>query len=403
MPAFAIKAVSSSGEIITDILEAANEQSATRELYKKGFRPISIKKTKAEKEGAASASGVSRKKIKLDELILFTKELVTLLKAGVPMLTALEALAEQSSPHFREVLNQMNVSIVSGKSLSQAMDMHPKVFSKLYVNSVRAGEISGSLDDVLIRITTLLKHDQETKKKVKKATQYPIFVMSAMTIAFVVLMVKVVPSFSDMFNSFEMELPLPTRMLMAVSGFLQSYILYIIVISGIIAGGLIAYIKTKKGRFQYDTFLLKMPIIGNLVNKSTMARFTKMFETLNRSGLPIIQTLTTVSSALGNTVIEDIVKQVAVGIEKGEGIAGAMKKYDVFPPLVVRMISIGEQSGSLDDMLDSISNHFDMEVEYAVESLTSMIEPVLTIMIAGAVVVMAMGVLLPMWSLTSAI
>lgn len=406
MPAFAIKAVTTSGEIINDIFEAPNEQAVTREMYKKGYRPISIKKTKNEKAAASSgssSSGFFAKKVKLDELILFTKELVTLLKAGVPMLTALEALSDQSSPQFKEVLNHMNVSIVSGKSLSQAMDMHPKVFSKLYVNSVRAGEISGSLDDVLIRITTLLKHDQETRKKVKKAMQYPIFVISALVIAFVILMIKVVPNFTSMFESFDMELPLPTRMLMGASTFLQAYILYIIGIGSLIVVSLIIYIKTPAGRYQYDSFLLKLPVIGNLVNKSAMARFAKMFETLNRSGLPIIQTLTTVSSALGNAVIESIVKKVAVGIEKGEGIAGAMKRHDVFPPLVVRMIAIGEQSGSLDDMLDSISNHFDMEVEYAIEGLTSMIEPVLTIVIGVAVVVMAMGIFLPMWSMVGAI
>ena len=406
MPAFAIKAVTSSGEIITDVLEAPNEQAATRDMYKKGYRPISIKKAKAEKEassGSGAGGGLFAKKVKLDELVLFTKELVTLLKAGVPMLTALEALAEQSTPQFQEVLNQMNVSIVSGKSLSQAMDMHPKVFSKLYVNSVRAGEVSGSLDDVLIRMTTLLKHDQETKKKVKKAMQYPIFVLSAMIIAFVILMIKVIPNFTSMFASFDMELPLPTRLLMGASNFLQAYILYILGIGALIIGAILIYIKTPTGRYQYDSLLLKIPVIGKLVNKSTMARFTKMFETLNRSGLPIIQTLTTVSGALGNTVIEDIVKKVAVGIEKGEGIAGAMKKHDVFPSLVIRMIAIGEQSGSLDDMLDSISNHFDMEVDYAIEGLTSMIEPVLTMVIGGAVVVMAMGIFLPMWSMVGAI
>jgi MSHA biogenesis protein MshG len=400
MPAFEYRAVTASGEIVTDVIEAANAQNATRELYNKGYRPISLKATKAQKtEQAASSGGMFAKKVKLDELILFTKELVTLLQAGVPMLTSLEALSEQSASHFGQILRDMNVSIMSGKSLSQAMDMHPKVFSKLYVNSVRAGEVSGSLDDVLLRLVSVLKHDAETRKKVKGALKYPMFVISAMIIAFAVIMIKVVPNFSKMFESFNMDLPLPTRLLMGTSTFLQQYILLIMLVVGALAGGFIFYTHTPKGKLWWDTTLLKIPVIGNLVLKSTMARFTKMFETLNRSGLPIIQTLTTVSMAVGNTFIENVIKEVTVGIEKGQGIAGSMKKYPIFPPLVIRMISIGEQSGSLDDMLDSVSQHFDMEVEYAVEGLTSMIEPILTVFIGGAVVVLAMGIFLPMWGM----
>ncbi len=400
MPAFEYKAVTSSGEVVSDVIESTNSQSATRELYNKGFRPISLKVTKVkDTKQSSGGGGLFAKKIKLDELILFTKELVTLLQAGVPMLTSLEALSEQTTSHFSLILREMNVSIMSGKSLSQAMDMHPNVFSKLYVNSVRAGEISGSLDDVLLRLTSVLKHDSETRKKVKGAMKYPIFVISAMIIAFTVIMIKVVPNFATMFASFDMKLPLPTRLLMGTSTFLQKYILLILLVVGAIAGFFFWYTRTDKGKLWWDTTVLKIPIIGNLVLKSTMARFTKMFETLNRSGLPIIQTLSTVSLAVGNKYIENIIKEVTVGIEKGQGIAGSMKKYSIFPSLVTRMISIGEQSGSLDDMLDSVSQHFDMEVEYAVEGLTSMIEPILTVFIGGAVVVLAMGIFLPMWGM----
>jgi type II secretory pathway component PulF len=183
----------------------------------------------------------------------------------------------------------------------------------------------------------------------------------------------------------------------------QSYILYILIGLGASVGGFWWFVKTPKGRWWFDDIKMKIPVIGNLIQKSAMARFTTMFETLNRSGLPILQTLNTVSAAVGNVVIEKTIKEVAHGVEKGQGIAGAMKRFDLFPPMVVRMISIGEQSGSLDDMLGSVANHFDIEVEYAIDGLTSMIEPVLTLVLGGAVVVMAFGIFLPMWDMVGAV
>ncbi len=396
MPSYEYKAVTPTGEIVNEVLEAANEQTVSKEIYHKGYRPVSIK---MRKEGKSESSGLFTKKIKADEIILFTRELVTLLRAGVPMLTALEALSSQSSKMMGDVLNQVYVDVMSGKSFSQALDKHPKVFSKLYVNSVYAGEMSGALDEVLERMASVLKHDEETSKKVKSAMKYPIFVLSAMVVAFIVIMAVVVPKFTTIFDSMNMELPLPTKMLLGTSNFIKSNVIaiFVVVVGGVI--GMTTFVKTKKGRFWWDGFIMKIPLIGPLASKSSMARFTKMFETLNRSGLPILQTLTTVSTAVGNTVIEKSIRNVAVGVEKGGGIAGSMKKFDLFPPMVIRMISIGEQSGSLDDMLKSIANHYDMEVEYAIKGLTTMIEPLLTIVMAAAVTVLALGIFLPMWGM----
>lgn len=406
MASFQYKAVTPAGQIINDVLDAPNEQGATREIFKKGYRPISLKKTKGSAAAQGDASGGSSmfaKKVKAEEIILFVRQLVTLLRAGVPMLTALEALGDQSGKAFQAIVKKIYVDVSTGNSLSQALDKHPKVFSKLFVNSVKAGEMSGSLDEVLERMAALIKHDEETGKKVKSAMQYPIFVVCAMIGAFIVVMVKVVPNFATLFKGMNMELPLPTKILMGLSGFFAKYILYMLIAAGVIFVGFKYYLKTPSGRYWWDGRKMKFPLIGNLIVKSAMARFTKMFETLNRSGLPILQTLATVGGAVGNTVIEKTIQQVTLGVEKGEGIAGSMKKHNLFPPMVVRMISIGEQSGSLDNMLSSISNHYDVEVEYAIKGLTSMIEPILTVMIGGAVVVMALGIFLPMWNMTSAI
>lgn len=399
MPTFEFKAVNPAGQVVTEVLDAANEQAVSREIYNRGFRPIAIKARKAAKEAESGGGGMFAKKVKTDEIVLFTKELVTLLKAGVPMLTALEALSSQSSKTMGVVLNQIYVDVMSGKSFSQALDKHPKVFSKLYVNSVHAGELSGSLDEVLSRMAVVLKHDEETRKRIKGAMKYPIFVISAMIIAFGVIMTQVMPKFADMFTSMKMELPLPTKILIALSNFMQAYVLHILGIIAVFAVVFLWFIKTPKGRYWWHGLIMKIPLTGPIITKGAMSRFTTMFETLNRSGLPILQTLNTVAGAIGNVVIEGIVKEVALGVEKGQGIAGSMRKHPIFPTMVVRMISIGEQSGSLDDMLKSVSEHFDMEVEYAIEGLTSMIEPILTVALAGAVVVMALGIFLPMWGM----
>ncbi|HHS12530.1 MAG TPA: type II secretion system F family protein [bacterium] len=402
MPSFECKIMTAQGQVVTQVLEGANEQSVSRELIKNGSRPISIKKRKDQKGGGGEI-GLFAKKIKVDEIVLFTRQLVTLLKAGVPMLTALEALGNQSTSQLGEILKKVYVDVMSGKSFSQALDQHPKVFSKLFVNSVYAGEMSGALDEVLERMAVVLKKDEETKRQVKGALKYPIFVVLAMVGAFIILMTFVVPKFAGIFEGFGMELPIFTRILIGTSRFVEKNVLAIL---GTMAGffiGIQILLKNSRGRALWDAQIMKVPLVGPLVTKSAMARFTKMFETLNRSGLPILQSLNTVSGAVGNIAIEKKIKEVAIGVERGEGISGAMKKSGLFPPMVIRMISIGEQSGSLDDMLNSISSHYDMEVEYAIKGLTSMIEPIMTLALGGAVVVMAFGIFLPMWGMTGAV
>jgi MSHA biogenesis protein MshG len=403
MPAFEVKAITPQGRVVTEMLDAPNEQGVSREILKKGYRPISIKRKKAVKQASGRSDGdLFKKKIKTEEIVLFTRELVTLLRAGVPMLTALEALGSQSGKALGDVLNQIYVSVMSGKSFSQALALHPKVFNKLFVNSVYAGEMSGSLDEVLERMVGVLKHDEETKKKVKAALKYPIFVVCAMIGAFIIIMTAVVPKFAGIFAGLGAELPIFTKILLGLSQACEKYLVHFLVIAGAGFIGFKFMLKNPKGRHWWDGFLLKIPLIGPLVTKSAMARFTKMFETLNKSGLPILQTLNTVAGAVGNTAIEKTIQQVATGVEQGQGISGAMKKSNLFPPMVVRMIAIGEQSGSLDEMLGSVAEHYDVEVEYAVKGLTSMIEPILTLALGGAVVVMAFGIFLPMWGLVGA-
>ncbi|RKY77951.1 hypothetical protein DRQ07_08140, partial [candidate division KSB1 bacterium] len=339
MPTFEFKAITPTGQIVTDVIDAPSEKNVTQDLLKKGYRLVAIKRKKVTTDSGSSS--LFGKKIKTEQKVLFIRQLVTLLRAGVPMLTALEALNNQTSKEMSEILNKIYVDVMSGKSFSQALDQHPKVFSKLFVNSVRAGELSGSLDDVLERMAMVLQHEEDTNKKVKSAMKYPMFVISAMFVAMIILMTQVVPKFVDMLAGMGQELPMMTKILIGFSDFIQSYVLYIV--GFLAAGGLGFYftLKTEKGRYWWDGVVLKIPLIGPIILKSAMSRFTTMFETLNRSGLPILQTLNTIASAVGNKVIEEKIKEVAVGVENGQGIAGSMKKFDIFPKMVLSMISIG--------------------------------------------------------------
>jgi type II secretory pathway component PulF len=398
MPVFDYKAVTETGATIEDTMEAPNQAAVADKLQKLGYTPLRIT---PQRQGALQVDLFGGKKVKLDEVIVFTRQLVTLLRAGVPLLSCLEALVEQiDSEGMQEVISEIYVDIESGKSFSEALSRHPKVFSELYVNSIRAGEAGGALDDILMRLATLMEHEKETRTRIKKAMRYPIIVVISLVIAFLVLMMLVVPKFVEMFIQVGVELPLPTRMLIGLHAILQSYwyiLLGVLIVAGV---ALKKYIATEQGRYKWDKLMLSLPVLGNLTLKNAMSRFAKMFETLNSSGLPILQTLEIVAKTVGNVVVGTEIEKATLGIRKGEGLSTPLKQSSLFPPMVVRMIAIGEQSGALDEMLKNISQHYDMEVENAVDGLTSMIEPMLTVVLGVVVLFMALAIFLPMWNLT---
>ena len=400
MAVYQYKAVTATGEIVEKSMEAASPANVFESLERSGMTPLKITEVKAKSSQSLSAFG--QKKVKLDDLVLFTKQLVTLLKAGVPLLSALEALYEQTEhPTLKEVISELYRDVEGGQSLSDAMAKHPKVFPALYVSSIRAGEASGAMEQVLSRMATLLEHDKETRAKLKSAMRYPIIVISSLGIAFLVLMTFVVPRFVDMFLQAGMELPLPTRILIAMSNALQQYGIYGFFGFVALIVAFKQYIKTRTGRYQWDKFKLNLPIIGNLTLKVAMSRFARMFQTLNSSGMPILETLDILSETVGNEVVSRELQKVTLGVRRGEGIAEPLRRSKLFPPMVIRMVAIGEQSGSLDDMLLNISEHYDLEVDYAVKNLSTMIEPMLTVGLGIIVLFLALSIFLPMWNLTS--
>ncbi|HEX9655115.1 MAG TPA: type II secretion system F family protein [bacterium] len=398
MPIFEYKAIDETGSEVNEAIEAQDAGRVAEQLDKMGYFPIRIRE-----KGASGDIEIfsTKKKVKQDDLIVFTKQLVTLLKAGVPLLSALEALVEQADNEtLKEIVKRVYVDIESGLSFSEALGKHPKIFSDLYVNSIKAGEMGGALDEVLERLAELLDHEQVTKARIKSAVRYPIIVVVSLVLAFTALMLLVVPKFIDLFSKLGVDLPLPTRVLIGFYTALTTYWYFVVGALLILAIAFYKYIRTEKGAYQWDMFMIKVPILGPLTLKTAMSRFTRMFETLNSSGLPILQTLEISSKTVGNQVVGKEIERATIGILQGQGIAGPLSQGKIFPPMVIKMISIGEQSGSLDDMLMNVSRHYDTEVDYAVKNLTSMIEPILTVGVGVIVLFLALAIFMPMWDLT---
>jgi len=398
MPSFEYKAIKPDGSEVTEVMEAKDSDAVTAYLDKLGYLPLKIKQS----GGGVNQLFSNRRKVKDAEIVIFTRQLVTLLRAGVPLLSCLDALVEQAdSEGLKGLIEKVYVDIESGLSLSDAIKRHPKEFSELYINSIKAGEMGGALDKVLERLVELMEHEQETNARIKSAMRYPIIVVVTLVLAFVALMMLVVPNFIDLFTKMKIELPLPTRLLIGFHYVLSNY--WYLVIAGVSALviGFLKYIKTEKGAFRWDQFMITVPIFGDLNLKTAMSRFTRMFETLNSSGLPILQTLDITAKTVGNVVIGKEIEKAAAGVLQGAGLAAPLSEGKIFPPMVIRMIAIGEQSGSLDTMLLNVSKHYDTEVEYAVKNLTGMIEPVLTVGVGVIVLFLALAIFLPMWSLTT--
>jgi len=399
MTIFKYKTIDQAGNPAEGVIEASNGDSAARKLLAKKLTPVKIVENKASSSGKGRFAVKPR--VKQDDIIVFTRQLVTLLKAGVPLLSALDALAEQTeNDDMHDVISSLYKNIENGKSLSEALQKHSNVFSELYISSVRAGEMGGALDDILVRMAELMEYDRETKARIKAAMRYPVIVVISLVVAFIALMMLVVPKFIDMFSKLGVDLPLPTKILIGLHALISGYWPYLLALVILTAVALRFWLKTERGTFVWDGIKLKLPVFGPLVLKTAMSRFTRMLETLNKSGLPILRSLEIVSTTVGNVVVGKEILKAGVGIRKGEGIAVPLRRSTFFPPMVIRMISIGEQSGSLDDMLRNVSNHYEMEVEYAVKNLSTLIEPILTVVLGGIVLFLALAIFLPMWDLT---
>jgi type II secretory pathway component PulF len=404
MPIYVYKAVDSQGKFVKGELEAVSEVALTTDLAKKGYLPISISfKAKAKEFAAKSgqgASGSTRVNIDYKALVIFTRQFATIIKAAIPILEGLRVLTEQAEdPALKKALNQVIRDVESGSSLSAGLAKHPGIFSDLYVNTVVAGESAGILDKVLMKLSDMLEDDMENRSNISAALRYPIMVVIALVIAVVVLTVLVIPQFSKMYADAKTQLPLPTQ-IMVITGHILRYYWYavIIVIAGIFFGGR-AVINTAPGRFFWDSLKFKIPVFGKLYTKMTMLRFASMLSVLYQAGLPVLKTLDIVGLTIGNVVLSQDIERIKRDVADGKGISGGILNSKLFPRLVGYMVSVGEKSGSLPLMLDSLCEFFELEVKTMVKNLTTLIEPIMTAVLGLVVMGMALSIFLPMWNM----
>jgi type II secretory pathway component PulF len=394
MATYNFRAINHAGQVVVDSIEAPNVGFITEHLDRLNYLPLQI----TEKRSAAASA--RRKKIDPKEVIIFTKQFATLFKAGVPLVGCLQALEEQAaSESMRDVVRKITEGVQSGKTLHESLRGHPQAFSQLYVDMIRVGEIGGVLDEILTRLVGFLSHDLEIRTNIKKATRYPIIVLCGIVVAFVILIMLVVPRFVDIFQKMKVDLPLPTQILIAINMGLTEYWMIVLPVLVVLFFAVRHFIKTPHGRRWWDEKKLHLPIFGALTIKTYLSRFAKTFETLNRSGLPILQTLNVISQTIGNVIVADEVMKASNGVKEGQGLAVPLKKSVIFPPVVVQMISIGEKSGSLDTMMANIAEYYDEEIDYTVKNLTTLIEPMITVALGGVILFIALAIFMPMWDM----
>jgi len=399
MPNFKYRAKDQQGKAVSATLEAKDKTALVELLRKRDLIIISVEETKGK-----ALKVTAKAKVKMDDLVIFSRQLATMVDSGIPLVQALDVLAEQiEKPGFQAVVAGLRDNIETGSSLSEALSRHPGIFSALFVNMVRAGESSGMLDDILERLADYLEKSNALAHKVKSSFIYPGLVVSMAIIITSVLIFKVVPTFKGIFDTLGGELPMITQMLITFSNFARRSAPLLLGAIFLLGFSLRKAIRTKKGRMQLDRTMLRLPIVGVLLRKVAIARFSRTLSTLVKSGVPILNSLEIVARTSGNKVIEAAVDQVRTNIREGENIADPLARSGVFPPMVTRMIGVGEQTGELEKMLAKISDFYEEQVDTAVNSLTSLIEPIIIVFLGVVVGGIVAAMFLPIFKITELI
>jgi len=395
MPSYSyIARETASGREIRSTVEAATEQAAVAALLNRSLLVVSIEE-KISKKGKTKGGKVS-----LADLVVFTRQLATMIDAGIAIVQSLQALSDQSSNKvMRDVIRDITTRVESGESFSEALQKHPKAFSRLYISMVAAGEKGGLLAEILARLATYLENSARLRRKVKSTMMYPIVVSTVAIAITVFLLVKVVPVFKDVYSSFGAKLPGPTEFLMTLSDLMGHYLWVFLIGLGAMVYGWLYFIKTKGGRDFWDKQRISLPVFGPIAHKICLARFTRTLASLIRSGVPILEVLQIVSQTVDNTLMEKSIKAASADIERGEGIATALGKHPVFPSMIIRMISAGEQTGNIDTMLERVSNFLDEEIETMLSGLMSLLEPLLIVFLGLLVGGMVICMYLPIFNL----
>jgi type IV pilus assembly protein PilC len=403
MGKFAWEGTTKSGQVMKGEMEAPHAEAVQAQLRRQGIAPGNIKERGKGLDIEIKIPGFEPK-VTTKGIVIFTRQFATMIDAGLPLVQCLDILSkQQDNKTFKTILLQVKEDVESGSTFADALKKHPKAFDSLYVNLVAAGEIGGILDTILNRLAAYIEKALKLRKKVKSAMTYPATIVGIAVIVIAVILVFVIPQFQEMFESFGSQLPLPTRIVIMLSDFIQNYIL-------VILGGSYAFVwilkqiyKTPKGRLFFDALFLKLPVMGPLVRKVAVAKFTRTLGTMISSGVPILDGLDIVAKTAGNKIVENAIYRVAQSISEGKTIAEPLEKSGVFPPMVCQMIAVGEQSGSIDTMLNKVADFYDDEVDDAVGNLTAMMEPLLMLFLGTAVGGLVIAMYLPIFQMGSAI
>lgn len=405
MPAFAYRGRNAAGESVEGVLEGNTPAAVADLLFGTGVTPLEIRPaasgaTPEKPAGAAFKLDWFEEKVTHVDILMFTRQIYTLLKAGVPIMRALAGLQESSqSKAMKKLLGDVRQGLDSGRELSASLARHPKAFSNFYLAMVKVGEMTGRLEEIFLRLFDHLEFERFMHEQVKSALRYPSFVVMAMTVALFVVNIWVIPTFAKVFQGFNAELPTMTRMLIGFSEFTVAWWHFITV--GLIAAAFAfrAWIATPQGRYRWDKVKMQIPVAGKIIRKATLARFARSYALALRSGVPVIQALSTVAQTVDNAFISQKVDQMREGVERGESILRAAIGTGAFTPVVLQMIAVGEESGTIDEMMEEIAGMYQSEVEYELKTLSQQIEPILIVMLGILVLVLALGIFLPIWDL----
>ncbi|RJX31498.1 MAG: type II secretion system F family protein [Oxalobacter sp.] len=404
MAFFEYKARNSRGELVEGILEGADSSAIATQLFNSGVTPVHIKETrrKTARQETGWWARLFEPGISSLDVQLFSRQIFTLIKAGVPIMRALSGLqASATNTAFARVIQSLRESLDSGRELSAAMRQHPKVFAPFYLSMVTVGEVSGRLEEVFLKLFDQMEFERDMKQRVKSALRYPMFVLIAMTVAIAIVNIWVIPAFAKVFAGFNTQLPLMTRILIGTSDFFVDYKFSLL---GCLVGAVMLfrmYIASPGGRYTWDRFKLRIPIVGKIILKGSLARLCSSFSIAGKSGVPIIQAFHVVAQTVDNVYIARRVEQMRDSIERGESILRAATTAGVFTPVVLQMIAVGEETGMLDDLMAEVSQMYERELDYELKTLASQIEPLLIVALGVLVLILALGIFLPLWDLSS--
>jgi len=404
MPVFSYKARDSAGKLISGKIDAPNSSIVADKLREMSYFVVSIQEERVQKSNLEADIFERFQRVKSRYLVIFNNQLATMIGSGLTLVTSLNVLTEQvENKKFKEVLSKVRDDVESGSAFSAALEKHPSVFSNLFVNMINAGETGGALEEILRRLAVFAEQSEEIKSNVKTALTYPLLIVIVTIGVVLFLVMGVFPKFEVLFNSMGEELPLPTQILLNISHWLRTK--WPFLLGGIVAALLFffRYIRTKVGRYNFDLFILRVPVFGTIIKKAAISRFSRTLGTLINSGVPILQSLRIVENTVGNAAISKIVSSVAENVNRGESMANPLRENKIFPPMVGHMVSVGEESGTLDTILNKIADFYDSEVDSTVKRLSSIVEPIMLIIIGAIVAVIALSLFLPMFNMVKII